>query len=174
MSAPFKLVDTDLRGLTVHAERPYPDSRVPAAGSREVLGRTAGASRGLFDRRRRAATGAPVGLRGLSAGPRYAVAGAGDTRCLLEGRPLGRISRRSSRRALNAGAPQDTQDGDLAYARFGPSQAVRYRTDFCPSWSHPRPDSLPSSQTNRAVDAASRKESRRRRLSPSGAAPRGG
>jgi mannose-6-phosphate isomerase-like protein (cupin superfamily) len=32
----------------------------------------------------------------------------------------------------NASAPEDTQDGELAYARFSPSQATRYREGFLP------------------------------------------
>jgi hypothetical protein len=32
----------------------------------------------------------------------------------------------------NAGSPEDTQDGELAYARFPPSQPMRYRDGLLP------------------------------------------
>jgi hypothetical protein len=35
-------------------------------------------------------------------------------------------------RRYNASAPEDTQDGEVAYARFQPSQPTRYRDGLLP------------------------------------------
>jgi uncharacterized cupin superfamily protein len=66
---------------------------------------------------------------------RHAFAGAGDRPCVLlcassrqfqKDGPWGFYCADETAARYNAGSPEDTQDGTLAYARFAPPRAMRY------------------------------------------------
>lgn len=72
---------------------------------------------------------------------RHAFVGAGDRLCVLlcassrqfqKDGPWGFYCADAVAERYNAAAPRDTQDGQLAYARFGPSRAVRYQDGLLP------------------------------------------
>jgi mannose-6-phosphate isomerase-like protein (cupin superfamily) len=74
-------------------------------------------------------------------GCRHAFAGAGDGPCVLlcassrqfqKDGPWGFYCADRVAERYNAGAPEDTQDGELAYARFAPTQATRYQRGLLP------------------------------------------
>jgi hypothetical protein len=77
-----------------------------------------------------------VGLRALPAKTRHVFVGAGDGPCVLvamssrefqKDGPWGFYCADDTARRYNASAPEDTQDGELAYARFPASQPTRCR-----------------------------------------------
>ena len=72
---------------------------------------------------------------------RHAFVGAGDGPCVLlamssrqfqKHGPWGFYCADETARRHNASAPEDTQDGKIAYARFPPSQPTRYRGGLLP------------------------------------------
>jgi mannose-6-phosphate isomerase-like protein (cupin superfamily) len=72
---------------------------------------------------------------------RHAFAGAGDGPCVLlcvssrqfqKDGPWGYYCADPVAERHDAAAPEDTQDGELAYARFAPSRAIRYRDGLLP------------------------------------------
>ena len=72
---------------------------------------------------------------------RHAFVGAGDAPCVLlcassrqfqKDGPWGFYCADETAARYNASSPEDTQDGALAYARFSPSQPVRYRDGLLP------------------------------------------
>jgi uncharacterized cupin superfamily protein len=74
-------------------------------------------------------------------GTRHAFAGAGDGPCVLlcagsrqfqKDGPWGSYCADATAARHNASAPEDTQDGALAYARFAPARQVRYRDGLLP------------------------------------------
>jgi hypothetical protein len=97
-------------------------------------------SGGAADRRGTRAAAQAVGLRALPARDAARVRGCGrrrlrDPRGLVATvpgeRPLGLLHGRPARRH-NACADDETQDGDVAYARVPPSHPVRYRDGLLP------------------------------------------
>jgi uncharacterized cupin superfamily protein len=74
-------------------------------------------------------------------GTRHAFVGAGEGPCVIlaassrqfqKDGPWGFYCADETAARYNASSPQDTQDGDLAYARFSPSQPARYREGLLP------------------------------------------
>jgi uncharacterized cupin superfamily protein len=72
---------------------------------------------------------------------RHAFAGAGDGPCVLlcassrqfqKDGPWGYYCVDENAARYNASSPQETQDNEIAYARFGPSRPVRYRDGLLP------------------------------------------
>jgi len=72
---------------------------------------------------------------------RHAFVGAGDGPCVIlcassrqfqKDGPWGSYVADPTAARHNASPPQDTQDGDLAYARFAPARAVRYPDGLLP------------------------------------------
>ena len=72
---------------------------------------------------------------------RHTFAGAGDGPCVLlcassrqfqKDGPWGFYCADETAARYNAGSPEDTQDGEAAYARFEPSRPVRYRDGLLP------------------------------------------
>jgi uncharacterized cupin superfamily protein len=72
---------------------------------------------------------------------RHAFVGAGTERCVLlavssrqfqKDGPWGFYCADETAARYNAGSPEDTQDGDIAYGRFSPSQERRYREGLLP------------------------------------------
>jgi uncharacterized cupin superfamily protein len=72
---------------------------------------------------------------------RHAFVGAGDGPCVLlcassrqfqKDGPWGFYCADETAARYNASSPEDTQDGSLAYARFAPPQATRYRDGLLP------------------------------------------
>ena len=72
---------------------------------------------------------------------RHVFVGAGDRPCVLlctssrqfqKDGPWGFYCADEAAARYNASSPEDTQDGHLAYARFPPSQPVRYHDDLLP------------------------------------------
>jgi uncharacterized cupin superfamily protein len=72
---------------------------------------------------------------------RHAFVGAGDGPCVLlcassrrfqKDGPWGFYCADEVAARHNAGSPEDTQDGTIAYARFAPSRATRYRDGLLP------------------------------------------
>jgi uncharacterized cupin superfamily protein len=72
---------------------------------------------------------------------RHAFAGTGDGPCVLlcvgsrqfqKDGPWGFYCADETAARHNASSPEDTQDGALAYARFGPSRPARYRRGLLP------------------------------------------
>jgi uncharacterized cupin superfamily protein len=72
---------------------------------------------------------------------RHAFVGAGDGPCVLlcassrqfqKGGPWGFYCADETAARYNASSPEDTQDGELAYARFPSPQATRYRDGLLP------------------------------------------
>jgi glyoxylate utilization-related uncharacterized protein len=73
---------------------------------------------------------------------RHAFVGAGDGPCVLlcassrqfqkEG-PRGFYCADETAARHNAGSPEETQDGAIAYARFAPPRATRYRDGLLPA-----------------------------------------
>jgi uncharacterized cupin superfamily protein len=72
---------------------------------------------------------------------RHAFVGAGDRPCVLlcassrqfqRDGPWGFYCFDETAARYNASSPEDTQDGELAYARFEPSGAIRYRDRLLP------------------------------------------
>ena len=72
---------------------------------------------------------------------RHAFVGAGDAPCVLlcassrqfqKDGPWGFYCADETAARYNASSPEDTQDGRIAYARFPPSQATRYRDGLLP------------------------------------------
>ena len=72
---------------------------------------------------------------------RHGFVGAGDGPCVLlcassrqfqKDGPWGFYCADEVAARHNAGSPEDTQDGELAYARFPPSQPMRYRDGLLP------------------------------------------
>jgi hypothetical protein len=83
-----------------------------------------------------------VGLRHCPPETRLAFAGAGDGPCVLlcassrqfqKDGPWGFYVADEVAARHNASSPEDTKDGALAYARFAPSQPVRYRDGLLPT-----------------------------------------
>jgi hypothetical protein len=73
---------------------------------------------------------------------RHAFVGAGDGPCWLlcassrqfqKDGPWGFYCADETAARYNASSPEDTQDGELAYARFPPSQPTRYRDGLLPN-----------------------------------------
>ena len=74
-------------------------------------------------------------------GTKHAFAGAGDALCVLlcassrqfqKDGPWGFYCADETAAKYNAGSPEDTQDGSVAYARFETSRATRYRDGLLP------------------------------------------
>ncbi len=74
-------------------------------------------------------------------GTKHAFAGAGEGRCVLlcassrqfqKDGPWGFYCADETAAKYNASSPEDTQDGTLAYARFPPPRAIRYRHGLLP------------------------------------------
>jgi uncharacterized cupin superfamily protein len=74
-------------------------------------------------------------------GTRHAFVGTGDTPCILlaassrqfqKDGPWGFYCADEVAARHNASSPEDTQDGDVAYGRFAPSQPGRYRDGLLP------------------------------------------
>jgi uncharacterized cupin superfamily protein len=72
---------------------------------------------------------------------RHAFVGAGDGPCVIlaassrqfqKDGPWGFYCSEETAGRYNASSPEDTQDGDLAYARFAPSESARYREGLLP------------------------------------------
>jgi uncharacterized cupin superfamily protein len=72
---------------------------------------------------------------------RHAFVGAGDSPCVLlcassrqfqKDGPWGFYCADETAARYNAGSPEDTQDDDLAYARFPPSRPTRYHDGLLP------------------------------------------
>jgi uncharacterized cupin superfamily protein len=72
---------------------------------------------------------------------RHAFVGAGDGPCVIlaassrqfqKDGPWGFYCADDTAGRHNAASPEDTQDGDVAYARFAPSQPTRYRDGLLP------------------------------------------
>jgi hypothetical protein len=72
---------------------------------------------------------------------RHAFVGAGDGPCVIlavssrqfqKDGPWGFYCADETARRYNASSPEDTQDSDVAYARFPPSQPTRYRDGLLP------------------------------------------
>lgn len=72
---------------------------------------------------------------------RHAFVGAGDGPCVLlcassrqfqKDGPWGSYSVDETAARHNASSPEETQDWDVAYARFGPKRATRYREGLLP------------------------------------------
>jgi uncharacterized cupin superfamily protein len=72
---------------------------------------------------------------------RHAFVGAGDGPCVMlamssrefqKDGPWGYYCARETASRYNASAPEDTQDGDVAYARFAAQQPTRYRVGLLP------------------------------------------
>jgi uncharacterized cupin superfamily protein len=72
---------------------------------------------------------------------RHAFVGAGDGPCVLlcassrqfqKDGPWGWYCADETAARYNASSPEDTQDGNVAYARFAPPQATRYRDGLLP------------------------------------------
>jgi uncharacterized cupin superfamily protein len=72
---------------------------------------------------------------------RHALVGAGDEPCVLlaassrefqKDGPWGFYCADETARRYNASSPEDTQDVNVAYARFPPSEATRYRDGLLP------------------------------------------
>jgi uncharacterized cupin superfamily protein len=72
---------------------------------------------------------------------RHVFVGAGDRPCVIlaassrqfqKDGPWGFYCANESARRYNASSPEDTQDGDVAYGRFPPSQQARYRDGLLP------------------------------------------
>jgi len=82
-----------------------------------------------------------MGLRALPArDPRHAFVGA-DGPCVLlaassrqfqKDGPWGFYCADEIARRCNSSSPEDTQDSEVAYARFSPSQPMRYRDGLLP------------------------------------------
>ncbi|MFN2471524.1 MAG: cupin domain-containing protein [Gaiellaceae bacterium] len=77
---------------------------------------------------------------------RHAFVGTGDGPCVLlcassrqfqKDGPWGFYCDDEVARRYNASAPEDTQDGELAYARFPPEQPTLYRAGLLPDCPHP-------------------------------------
>jgi hypothetical protein len=82
-----------------------------------------------------------MGLRALPARGWHAFVGAGDGPCVLlatssrefqKDGPWGFYCADETARRYNASAPEDTQDSEVAYARFAPSQPMPYRDGLLP------------------------------------------
>jgi uncharacterized cupin superfamily protein len=72
---------------------------------------------------------------------RHAFVGGGDGPCVLlcassrqfqKDGPWGYYCADETAARYNASSPEDTQDGNVAYARFAPAQATRYRDGLLP------------------------------------------
>ena len=72
---------------------------------------------------------------------RHVFVGAGDGPCVIlaassrqfqANGPWGFYSVDETARRYNASSPEETQDGEVAYARFPPSQPTRYRKGLLP------------------------------------------
>ena len=72
---------------------------------------------------------------------RHVFVGAGDGPCVIlaassrqfqKDGPWGFYCADETARRYNASSPEDTQDGDVAYGRFPPSQTTRYREGLLP------------------------------------------
>ena len=72
---------------------------------------------------------------------RHVFVGAGDGPCVIlaassrqfqANGPWGFYSVDETARRYNASSPEETQDGEVAYARFPPSQPTRYRAGLLP------------------------------------------
>ena len=78
---------------------------------------------------------------------RHAFVGAGDGLCVLlcassrqfqKDGPWGYYCADDTAARYNASSPEDTQDGELAYARFGAPRPTRYRDGLLPEADQPR------------------------------------
>jgi uncharacterized cupin superfamily protein len=78
---------------------------------------------------------------------RHAFVGAGDGLCVLlcassrqfqKDGPWGYYCADDTAARYNASSPEDTQDGELAYARFGTPRPTRYRDGLLPEADQPR------------------------------------
>ena len=74
---------------------------------------------------------------------RHAFVGAGDGPCVIlcassrqfqKDGPWGYYCFDETAAKYNAASPEDTQDGAIAYARFAPAKATRYRNGLLPDW----------------------------------------
>jgi uncharacterized cupin superfamily protein len=74
-------------------------------------------------------------------GTKHAFAGAGDEPCVMlaassrqfqKDGPWGSYCVDETAARYNASAPEETQDGTIAYARFAPSEETRYRQGLLP------------------------------------------
>jgi uncharacterized cupin superfamily protein len=72
---------------------------------------------------------------------RHVIVGAGEGPCVIlaagsrqfqKNGPWGFYCADETAARFNASSPEDTQDGELAYARFPPSQPTRYRAGLLP------------------------------------------
>jgi len=75
-------------------------------------------------------------------GTKHAFAGAGEGPCVIlcassrqfqKDGPWGYCFDETAAK-YNAASPEDTQDGAIAYARFAPAKATRYRNGLLPDW----------------------------------------